>query len=330
VNDDPDLRSRLERIASSAGDPPEHGLERVAARRHRRLRRRRGAVAAAAVLAVVAVGVPLIEQGLDDDRESVTASDTGRPSRTPPEVPDEVVVRCEPTGIVVPVASVRPQNDGLNIRVVNSLRDTTRLRVTTEGSDGWDSGDIEVEPGEHRVEQPVPPGEVTIGCEIGGEMQRRLIELVDPLGYYLEPALECEADVLPLEDLPVEPVEEKLVWATRSALIPSLIGESDDYAVEAPRGYPTQSVDADTVDPKVQVSRDGKVVAMARVRGAEDRAEPPWTIVHADVCGDVVDASVTGDTTSTSAPPDPPEGAPPEDTTGADADGSGGGSAPAA
>lgn len=326
MSDDHDLRSRLERIASSAGDPPEHGLERVAARRHRRLRRRRGAVAAAAVLAVVAVGVPLIEQGLDDDRESVTASDTGRPSRTPPEVPDEVVVRCEPTGIVVPVASVRPQNDGLNIRVVNSLSAPTRLRVTAARADRWDSGDILVRPGEHRVEQPVPPGEVRIGCEIDGEMQRRLIELVDPAGYYTEPTLECEkADVVPLDGLPVEPAQKSKIRATRSALGPSLVGDSKDYAIEAPRGYPIQSVDAATVNPRVQVSRDGVVVAFAELRGEDGRPDDPWTTVHAEVCNDVVDEAAIGDTTSTSTPDDPSEGEPSEGTTGADA----GGSAPA-
>jgi hypothetical protein len=319
VSDDPELRSRLERIASSAGDPPEHGLERVVARRHRRLRRRRGAVAAAAVLAVLAVGAPLIERGLDDDRESVTAADTGRPSRTPPEVPDEVVVRCEPTGIVVPVASVRPQNDGLHIRVLNTLSVPTRLRVTAARVDRWDSGDIEVPAGEYRVEQPVPPGEVRIGCEIGGEMQRRLIELVDPAGYYVEPTLDCErADVVALDELRVEPAQQKMIRATRSALVPSLVGSSDDYAIEAPRGYPTQSVDAATVNPRVQVSRDGEVVAFAEVRGEGGLPEGPWTTVHADVCNHVVDEAAGGDTTSTST------------STPADTGGGSAGSAPAA
>jgi hypothetical protein len=322
VKDDPDLRSRLERIASSAGDPPEHGLERVAARRHRRLRRRRGAVAAAAVLAVLAVGVPLIEQGLDDDRESVTASDVAQPSRTPPEVPDEVVVRCEPAGIVVPVASVRPQSDGLNIRVVNTLPGATRLQVRSRE---WFSGDIPVPVGEQRVKQPVPPGEVRIGCEIGGVMERRGIELVDPAGYYIEPSLDCdEADVVAIEKRPVDPAERSMIRAARVALIPSLVEPSNDYALEAPRGYPTQRVDAATDDPMVQVSRDGEVVAFAHVRGEEGRAEGPWTTVRADACAHVVAEAAPGDTTSTSPPGDPAGGAPSDAET---SDGSGGGSA---
>ena len=79
VTDDKDLRSELERLASSVGDPPEHGLERVAARRHRRLRRRRGAVATAAVLAVLTVGLVALAERRDR-HDTVTAS-RGRPAR---------------------------------------------------------------------------------------------------------------------------------------------------------------------------------------------------------------------------------------------------------
>ena len=122
VTDDHDLRSRLERLASSAGDPPEHGLDRVAARRHRRLHRRRGAVATATVLAVLAAAVSLISESLREDPDTVAADDeTDVPADAPVEEPKLVEVRCEPTGIVVPVASVRAQRDGLHLRVLNSL-----------------------------------------------------------------------------------------------------------------------------------------------------------------------------------------------------------------
>src|SRR5262245_21532888 len=128
VSDDPDLRSQLERIAAAVGDPPEHGLERVAARRHRRLRRRRGAVATAAVLAVLAAGTALIQRA-GNGPEVVTASESATPAGAPAEVPDRVDVRCRPTGIDVPVASVRPQRDGLHIRVINELGKPTSLQV---------------------------------------------------------------------------------------------------------------------------------------------------------------------------------------------------------
>ena len=134
--------------------------------------------------------------------------------RRPGEVPDEVEVRCEPTGIVVPVASVRPQNDGLHLRVLNSLWVPTRLRVTAE-----------VQPvglGRHRgpgprvpVEQPVPPGELSIGCEIGGELQRRLIDLVDPRATTSSRRSACEtAERRPCDELPVEPPPASMIRAT--------------------------------------------------------------------------------------------------------------------
>ena len=129
MTDDKDLRSELERLASSVGDPPEHGLERVAARRHRRLRRRRGAVATAAVLAVLAVGALADRAERRDRTDTVTSSEAAtRPRPRPSSCPAQVQVRCDPTGIVVPVASVRPQRDGLHIRVSNSLGHAHRHR----------------------------------------------------------------------------------------------------------------------------------------------------------------------------------------------------------
>jgi hypothetical protein len=294
VSDDHDLRSRLERLASFAGDPDEQGLDRVAARRHRRLRRRRGAVATAAVLAVLAVGVPLISRGLDGDSASVTASESAPPAGEPAEVPRVVEVRCEPTGIVVPVASVRPQRDGLHIRVVNHLPVATVVEV--EGS-GWSSGEITVQPALSQLRQPVPPGELTIGCVINGEVQRRRVELVDPAGYYTEPELACdEAEVETLTDLPVDPAASSIIAAARQALRTHLV---DGDAVGPPRGYPGQRLSDPTADPTVQVVRDGDVVAFAHVRGDDGAVEPPWTtVVEADLCSS---ALATASTTTTTA-----------------------------
>jgi hypothetical protein len=298
VTDDNDLRSRLERIASVAGDPPEHGLDRVAARRHRRLRRRRGAVAAAAVLAVVTVAVPLIRHSGSEDRPSVAASGTARPGGVSPEVPREIVVRCEQTGIVVPVASVRPQSDGLHIRVFNDLAAPTVVEVD---SARWSSGEITVRPGEHRVRQPVPPGEVTIGCRIAGEMQRRRVDLVDPAGYYVEPELQCADgdEVDELDDLPVEPQSSNIFRAARTALDSQLVDGTRDDAVGALRGYPAQRASDASADPTVQVERSGRVIAFASVRGADGATSAPWVTVDAQVCSSVVLESEPDDTTTT-------------------------------
>ena len=295
MSDDHDLRSRLERIASTAGDPPEHGFERVAARRHRRLRRRRGAVATAAVLAVLIAGTSLVSQGFDQ-RERVTASETASPAGAPVEVPRVVDVRCEPAGIAVPVASVRAQRDGLHIRVHNLLPEATKLVVA---GGGWSSGDIEVAPGTREVLQPVPPGELTVGCDIAGDMQRRQVNLVDPAGYYQEPALNCdEADIETLSDVQVDPPRANLIAAARAGLDAHLVGGTADDAIGAPRGYEAQRLSVATDDPTVQVERDGAVVAFAHVRGADGTVAAPWTtIVEAQVCASALSTTeVTGTT----------------------------------
>ncbi len=305
MTDDHDLRSRLERLASSAGDPPEHGLERVTARRHRRLRRRRGAVATAAVLAVLAVGAPLISQGLDDDRESVTASESASPAGAPAEVPRMVEVHCEPGGIVVPVASVRPQRDGLHIRVHNSLPAATTIEVD---SDDWSSGAIPIPPGIRDVRQPVPPGQLTIGCDLGGTVERRLVDLVDPAGYYREPTLACDdADVVTLRDLPVEPSNGNISAAARAGLSPYLVDGTTGDEIGALRGYPAQRLSDATEDPVVQVVREGDVIAFAHVRGEDGAVAQPWTTISkVDVCRAMVSTTPASDaatTTSTTPPP---------------------------
>jgi len=310
VTDDKDLRSELERLASSVGDPPEHGLERVAARRHRRLRRRRGAVATAAVLAVLTVGAVAFAERRDR-RDTVTASGSASPAGAPAELPREVEVLCDPTGIVVPVASVRPERDGLHIRVANSLGAPTVLQV--EG-DGWSSGDIEVQPGVSGVRQPVPPGELTIGCEIAGEMQRRRVDLVDPGGFYRAPELGCErADVVTLPDLPVPvPDATNIIVAARAALHPYVTGGTEGDGVGPLRGYQSQRLGDATDDPVVQVSRAGKVIAFVHVRGADGAVTPPWTNVsEAEVCGSVAATQPPTETTTSTSAPAPGGTAPP-------------------
>jgi hypothetical protein len=324
VSDDPDLRSRLERIASAAGDPPEDGLERVADRRHRRLRRRRGAVAAAAALAVLAAGAALISEDTAGDRASVTASESAPPRGRRVEVPRTVEVHCTPTGIDVPVASVQSRVDGLHIRVHNTQAIPTTLVVE---SDRWSSGEIVLDPGVHAVRQPIPPGQLTIGCSIDGVMQRRRVDLVDPGGHYTEPTLDCDDDgAVVLRDLPVAPVTHDIVVAARAALHDHLAGGSEDTLVTAVRGYRAQRLGDATADPVVQVGRDGAVVAFVHVRGEGGAPHPPWTTVpEAEVC-----RSVLRDPTAVDGAGDT-GGDPGAGTTGAgDTDPAGGGVAPQA
>ncbi len=250
---------------------------------------------------MLATSISLIVEGTDR-RDAVTASRGAKPEGAPAEVPRIVEVRCEPTGIVVPVASVRAQRDGLHIRVHNLLATETTLQVR---GGGWFSGDIPVAEGTREVRQPVPPGDLTIGCEIGDELQRRQVTLVDPAGYYDEPALECDdAGTERLTDLPIDPPERSLVAAARAGLHEHLIGGTENIPAGAPRGYPAQKLSDPNDDPTVQIERgDGRVVAFAHVRGEDGAPEGPWvTVQWAEVCASEVAAAGdagSGTTTST-------------------------------
>jgi hypothetical protein len=283
VTDDHDLRADLERLASSVGDPPEHGLDRVAARRHRRQRRRRGAVATATVLAVLSAAAVSFTQR-PDRRDTVTRSDQVGPVVEPPELPRVVQVLCTPGGIEVPVASVRAESDGLHIEVTNALGESTTLHV--DGG-GWSSGEIEVPVGTSTVRQPVPPGQLTVGCGIGGRVERRRVDLADTGGYYRIPELACpRRDVVTLEELPVQDEDaDSIVAAARGAVEPLLVPSSDGFGVSAVRGYQSQRLSDPTADPEVQVTNEGEVVAFVHVRGEDGATSAPWVVVaEAEVC----------------------------------------------
>lgn len=298
MTEDNDLRSRLERLASSAGDPPEHGLDRVAARRHRRLHRRRGAVATATVLAVLAAALSLISESPRKDPDTVAArNDVGVPGDAPVEEPRVVEVRCRPNGIMIPVASVRAQGDGLHLLVLNSLGVPTQVMVK---STHWNSGEVPVEGPTKEFIQPVPPGQLEIGCKINGTYQERRVDLVDPQGYYEEPKLACDTTEQPsLHDLPVEPPSAHPVTAVRLGLGERL---TSAHRVGPVKGYENQRLDVPTADPLAAVFRGRDMVAFVHLRGADGSAAAPFTSISlVEACPDALTAPTT--TSSTTVPP---------------------------
>jgi len=255
------------------------------------------------VLAVLLTAVSLIAESLREDPDTVASEDEADvPGDAPVEEPRLVEVRCEPTGIVIPVASVRAQRDGLHLRVLNSLPVPTHVTVT---SNEWDSGEIPVEGPTRDLVQPVPPGVLTIGCEIDGEYQRRRVDLVDPGGYYEEPALACDAPEQPaLRDLPVSPTSSRSI-AVRQGL-GDLLKEGD--AVTPVKGYVAQDNEEFTKDPQAAVIHDGDMVAVAHVRGADGSAGPPYASISlVQACADAfATTSSTTSTTAATTPAGPP------------------------
>jgi hypothetical protein len=281
VSDDPELRARLERLASTAGDPPERGLDRVAARRHRRLRRRRGAVVTAAALAVLLGGVSLVMDGGPDD-DQVAVSPARRPSGAAAQLPDTVDVRCTPAGIEIPVASVRPQRDGMHVRVFNNLATPVEVRVVKE--DEW-AGRHEFKPGVMTMLQPVAPGRLRIGCVIGGLEKSLTVDLVDVHGYYREPKLECPSEdrELDLKELGAATPNRSMSTTTLNALRSNGFAV-DELKVGPVQGYPTQRLGDPTDDPKLQVDRRGDTVAFVHLERTDRGSDAPWKAVTIDGC----------------------------------------------
>jgi hypothetical protein len=277
VKGDPNLRARLERLASNAGDPPERGLERVAARRHRRLRRRLGAFVTAAALAVLVGTVSLVVDG-GPDRRDVAVSPARRPTGAAAQLPDTVDVHCTTTGVEIPVASVRPQQDGMHVRVFNELAAPIEVWVVKPGD--WEGRD-QFGPGQWAMRLPAPPGSLRVGCGVNGSGRSLTVELNDVRGYYREPELECPADdeVTRLTNLPAPRPEMSMVGASKSVLKESGL-PVDDLGLGPVRGYVAQRLGDPTDDPVVQVQRDGDTIAFVHLGKPDGQPEGPWTLAR--------------------------------------------------
>lgn len=299
MTDDPDLRTRLERLASSAGDPPEQGLEKVAARRHRRLRRRRGAVVTAAALAVLLIGVStVVEGGGRPDDVAVSRANRSAAGKTV-ELPNEVTMHCGPSGIEIPVASVRPQREGLHVRVINDQPVPTAVWVVNS-EEGWSSGRLSVDPGPKTLRVPAPPGELTIGCHVAGHDEERRVDLDDVDGYYRQPSLVCgEDETRELYDLPVNPPDGwgSLATATRVAL--DAYWAEDGVAAVALRGYASQRLGDPGEEQVVQVERAGDAVAFVYFGNRENQVDGKWVTVPLVVgCTDFLTEDAASTTTT--------------------------------
>lgn len=246
-------------------------------------------------LAVVAtLATPFL---LRDDDHDVTAADSatgGEPRRA--QLPDAVQLTCTRAGIDVPVASIRPQSDGLHIEVFNGLPASTQVWVRAVDEDHpeelvWDSGPLHVERGRHELVQPVPPGVLTVGCRIAGVEQQRQVGLVDVDGLYEAPELSCDGDgddegdeaaTLPGIEVPSNASGQRArsyVVATRAALQPLTAWDEAEVDVSEPRGYPDQRFGTWSHQPMTEVVLDGDVVALVHLAGDDEEApaSAPWT-----------------------------------------------------
>lgn len=293
------LRDLLQKIAATVGDPPEHGLERVAARRRRRTRHRRGAVAAAVALAVSGVvAVPWLSSR-GGDRADVSTDVAGSGPKSS-KLPDVLELKCNPTGIDVPVANIRPQSDGMHLVVHNGHAGATQVWIESEPPGAWASGLVELPTGDTEMRQPAPPGELDIGCMIGGSPEERRINLVDADRVYEEPELSCPtAERPPPVDVQLSEETTSIPEAARLAL-----GNLDreEYDVLPMTGYEDELYGYKTTSPRVRILDGEETVAFVEVKDAHTLANDgqaatgPWIAARVGMCNSVLE---DGGTTST-------------------------------
>jgi hypothetical protein len=242
---------------------------------------------------VVALATPIVLR----DGHDVTAVDDvgGAPWRA--ELPSAVQLTCASTGIDVPVASIRPQADGMHIEVFNDLAGPSEVWVRSESDSGdmlWDSGPLPVERGRTELVQPVPPGELSIGCRIGGHEQQRQVELVDVHHAYKAPELTCDEDdeAITMPELPVPANDDGEMptsyrVATRAALRPLTNWNDAEVEVTASGGYERQRFGSWQYQPMTEVVEHDEVVALVSLGGNDEDAPAaaPWTRApQVDVC----------------------------------------------
>ena len=179
------------------------------------------------------------------------AQPAGEPPLAPAPLPDVAVIRCEETGARVTTPEVRPQRDGVHLRITNET--DARLAFAIEDLRGGGGGsDV---PGTAVLD--LHPGPVQVSCydprrEDPSEISGEPLEIVDEDGIWISPRLDCEQVVAQVLDYMVGARGTKgppLDAARSFAEEQGLSGEVE------PAGYPEWE------SPVYRVVRDGRVVS---------------------------------------------------------------------
>lgn len=200
-----------------------------------------------------------------NSHDITTASEGGDAAAPSAELPDVVELHCLPENIVVRNASVRPQDDGLHIRVINKLAQRTEVWVTSETD--WSSGHFSVPVGASNWVVSPPLGHLVVGCNAGLQQPERDVELVDEDNLYVDPSLDCKAHEVGSDPTEIEVTtrSSSLATAVRSTLTNVKMNASDDIAPM--NGYPEKDYTTPMAEPAVRILRDGETIAIVYLTG---------------------------------------------------------------
>ena len=162
--------------------------------------------------------------------------------------------------------TLQPQPDGIHIRVVNELDEP----VSVEGFDA--------SPGRTNYVFATGPGTMELMCwpfsehSSGDEPDRFLLEIVDPLGLYVDGELPCQINSSTTSEYPEAPIDEGPPPLDVARKVIEGLQLDDVLRVD---GYPEQEGGS------VIVIRDGEIVATYGIKRFEGK---PWDVITGSAC----------------------------------------------
>ena len=184
-----------------------------------------------------------------------------------PDVPTAAELTCASDGTVTLSGdTVQPRPDGVHLRVVNGFDEP----VSVEGFDA--------DPGTTDWVFSQPPGTMQLMCwpfsqhSSGQEPPRHPLQIVDPMGLYVDGSVACEFNGSSIIDYAEAPID--LGPPPRKVAEELITGRQPDDVLRV-SGYPDQEAGS------FIVIRDGDVVASYGIVRFEGK---PWRIGSAQVC----------------------------------------------
>ena len=210
----------------------------------------------------MAVGDPLLEPGNILDVTIVPVYlemiQTNTVQPTPSETSDVVLIACDGTSTTMQTPTAAAQADGVHLRIDNTSGTNLSFQMDSLGGDNADIGTTDLvaqlAPGTQRVRCQDPFG------DRGSAFGWVSLEVVDPNGYWVDPALDCNGGMIGSSNIDyaqqpagiLDPIE-----AGRNAL-QHYIQEGDELKLA---GYPESKGQRTVV-----LVRDGRVVASVRLQ----------------------------------------------------------------
>jgi hypothetical protein len=250
---DDELRARLGESLNRAPTPQPGDIDDVA-RRARRLRLRRRVLGSAVALGIAAaLALPL---ALLLPLRGSDPAPSSEGSALPADVAEVV---CEQSGPRVLTPVVRPQQDGVHVRVRNTFDEMASFGLRAVSGGGQGDG---APPGVSELVFPLAPGDLIATCspgdaDHGDPRWKAPLEVLDPVGLFVPYAVQCGTGRVMAQIMDYGPGAHGPLGDPVQVARGSIEGlESTDVIERA--GYPSER--DSTQEAIVRVVREGRVI----------------------------------------------------------------------